>query len=129
MLLVFGAIIGTVLFGADEPAPSNPVRAPQWVIDIPASQILVVGELILRIDTTTGALYVLEGDLTISNAQNAWKRRVPGPEQPNSGTFLFQALTYGRLTVPLLCDAVTGQTWILKSPGTYEGTWELVEPE
>ncbi len=125
-LLVAGAafvllvVVASEVFGA----PQRAFRT----LDIPVAQVIPYQQGVGLLDTVTGEIFELRGDLKNASSQLSWFARVPGL----AGTSGFLQVQSPRRFVidrpdPIfLVDAVTGATWILRDRGNHNGTWEAV---
>jgi hypothetical protein len=93
----------------------------------PASQIISFDNTIGRLDTATGAVYRLRGNLDNPGAKLTWERRVPPVTASTSGLLEIQRATFNRPDAIFLVDIVTGKTWILRRRASSNSAWAPVE--
>ena len=110
-------VIATEVFAA----PQRAFRT----LDIPVAQVMSYQQGIGLLDSTTGAILELRGDLDNASSRLSWFPRVAGLTG-TSGFLQVQSPQFNRPDAVFLVDAVTGDTWILRDRGNHNGTWELV---
>lgn len=94
---------------------------------LPATQIISYEDSIGRLDTATGAIYRLRGDVNEPSVRNTWELRVPGVKGETSGWLEIQRATFNNPEAIFLVDVINGNTWILHSRGNKNGTWDPVD--
>ena len=127
-IVVLLALAATSMYGRAQPA----ARAGSIVVrtvELPDVQVMAVGDLVIRVDSRTGAVATLQGNPTNRAVPNSWKERVPGVTEPNSGLLQLRPLQYAGTELFMLVDLRDGTTWRLASLGNFIGAWELVEIE
>jgi len=96
----------------------------------PAAEIIAFDTTVGVLDTTTGAIYRLRGDLRNPSARNTWKMRVGPIKESHSGQLEIQKIALGQHPeLTFLVDQVTGRTWILRRRASTNGSWVLVARE
>jgi hypothetical protein len=93
---------------------------------VPASQIISFGDTIGRLDTETGAVYELKGNLSNPSTSVHWKRRVAPLDRPTSGVLEIQRATFNTPGATFLVDVVTGETWLLTQRASGNASWQHV---
>ncbi len=93
---------------------------------VPVSRVISYQDGVGLLNTTTGALFELRGDLDNEGAQLNWFPRVEGIEG-GSGYLQVQSPRFTRPDAVFLVDVVTGDTWILRDRGNHNGSWEPVK--
>jgi hypothetical protein len=126
--LVLAAFLSVMARAQTRPTGLEGQSAPSN-LELPAAQIVNVGNAVLRIETATGRVSTLEGNPQNLSVQNTWKERVPPLEQETSGRLQFRLAVYGDFVAVLLVDIDRGDTWILKHRGNYSGFWEPIRLE
>jgi hypothetical protein len=124
------ALAGVVLLialgaGRVREAAPSPAAAGRYVL--PATQIISFDDTIGRLDTATGAVYRLRGNLDNPSVRHTWALRVPPVDGPTSGLLEIQQATFNEPGATFLVDIVTGRTWILQRRAGENGTWDPVE--
>ncbi len=107
---------------------SEVFAAPQRAfrtLDIPVVQVMSYQQGVGLLDTTTGEIFELRGDLDNASSRLSWFPRVAGLAG-TSGFLKVQSPQFNRPDAVFLIDAVTGATWILRERGNMNGTWEKV---
>lgn len=115
-------LIAAVVFAgppADRTSPAFRAYA------VPVSQVISYRQGIGLLDTTTGTLFELRGDLDNPSSALSWFPRVEGIEG-GSGYLQVQSPRFIRPDAVFLVDVVTGDTWILRDRGNHNGSWEPV---
>ncbi len=127
-MLVAGAAFVLLVVVASEvfAAPQRAFRT----LDIPVVQVIPYQQGVGLLDTTTGEIFELRGDLYNASSRLSWFPRVAG-FAGTSGFLQVQSPPrhHGPIDRPdpvFLVDAVTGATWILRDRGNHNGTWEAV---
>ncbi|MHC5001719.1 MAG: hypothetical protein ACYTJ0_01210 [Planctomycetota bacterium] len=115
--------VAAVILGAGPDEQRELTVRPQYV---PASQVISFDDTVGLLDTTTGAIYRLEGSLANPSAQMSWRLRIPPPREASSGVLEIQRATFNHPEATFLVDIVRGTTWILRRRGPERGTWERV---
>ena len=93
---------------------------------VPASQIISFGDTIGRLDTETGAVYELRGNLRNASTPMHWKQRVAPLVEQTSGVLEIQRATFNDPGATFLVDVVTGETWLLTDRASGNGLWQHV---
>ena len=122
-MLVAGAAFVLLVVVASEvfAAPQRAFRT----LDIPVVQVIPYQQGVGLLDTTTGEIFELRGDLDNASSRLSWFPRVAGLAG-TSGFLKVQSPQFNRPDAVFLIDAVTGATWILRERGNNNGTWEKV---
>jgi hypothetical protein len=94
---------------------------------LPAARIISLDETVGLLETTSGAVYRLNGNLDNSSAALTWQLRVPPVSGPTSGLLEIQRPDFNRPDATFLVDIVSGRTWILRRRAAETGTWEPVD--
>jgi hypothetical protein len=94
---------------------------------LPATQIISFQTGIGRLDTRTGAVYELRGNVDNPSTKLHWKRRVAPITGETSGWLEIQRATFNEPGATFLVDVVTGRTWILNDRGNNSGSWDPVD--
>lgn len=119
------AVAGFILMvGITTEVFAGPQRAFR-TLDIPVAQVISYQEGVGLLNTTTGEIFELRGDLDNSSSRLSWFPRVAGLSG-TSGFLQVQSPRINRPNAIFLVDAVTGSTWILRDRGNHNGTWEAV---
>ncbi len=121
LLATTAGIVLLVVIASAVAAPQRAFRT----LDIPVAQVMSYQEGIGLLDTTTGEISELRGDLDNASTKLYWFPRVPGLAG-TSGFLQVQSPQFNRPDAVFLVDAVTGATWILRDRGNHNGTWEAV---
>ena len=103
---------------------SAPQRAFR-TLDIPVVQVMSYQQGVGLLDTTTGEIFELRGDLDNASSRLSWFPRVAGLAD-TSGFLKVQSPQFNNPDAVFLIDAVTGATWILRERGNNNGSWEKV---
>lgn len=114
-------VFATAAFSAPQERTSPAFRA----YAVPVSQVISFQEGIGLLDTTTGSLFELRGNLDNPSATLSWFPRVEGVEG-GSGYLQVQSPRFNSPDAVFLVDVVTGDTWILRDRGNKNGSWEPV---
>lgn len=88
-----------------------------------AVEIVAVEGETLRLDTRTGVMHGLDGDLSFDGTSGRWRVRVAPVPEATSGFLSLQSRLVGAQPVYLLVDEVTGETWLLRYRERDRGTW------
>ena len=88
-----------------------------------ASQIISFDETIGMLDTTSGAIYRLRGNLDNPGAKLTWEMRVSPVTEANSGMLELQRPTFNAPGTHFLVDQITGDTWVLRRRASENGAW------
>ena len=110
-------VIATEVFAA----PQRAFRT----LDIPVAQVMPYQQGVGLLNTVTGEIFELRGDLDNASSRLSWFPRVAGLDG-TSGFLQVQSPHFNRQNAGVLVDAVTGATWILRDRGNHNGTWEPV---
>jgi hypothetical protein len=94
---------------------------------VPASRIISFGDTIGRLDTQTGAVYELRGNLDNPSTPVRWKRRVAPLDRATSGVLEIQRATFNDPGATFLVDVVTGETWLLTQRASGNASWQHVK--
>ncbi|MHC4415619.1 MAG: hypothetical protein ACYS0G_10075 [Planctomycetota bacterium] len=94
---------------------------------VPAVQIISFDDTVGMLDTASGAVYRLRGDLDNPSVRNTWEIRVPAVGGETSGYLEIQRPNFGRPDATFLVDIVTGRTWILRRRASTNRSWDPVE--
>ena len=142
--IAVGAIAVVVAFGAGQITNVRPTATTQYVLP-PTSKIVLLPPFlgpasdadmpIGRLDTVTGAIYRLHGNLENPSVRNTWRQRVPPVEGETSGLLDIQTVSFQRnapvpfagKTRTFLVDNVTGRTWVLRPTASTNGLWKEVK--
>lgn len=92
-----------------------------------ATQVISWDETVGMLDTRTGAIYRLRGNLEKTSIRNNWEQRVPAVTGPHSGMLEIQRATFNHPEATFLVDVVEGHTWILKRTASTNRRWQRVE--
>lgn len=92
---------------------------------VPVSQVISYGEGVGLLDTRSGAIAELRGNLDNPSSKLSWFPRVEGVDG-TSGYLQIQSPQFNRPDASFLVDVVTGNTWILRDRGNNNGSWEEV---
>ncbi len=122
-LLVAGAAFVLLVLVASE-VFAGPQRAFR-TLDIPVAQVMSYQQGVGLLNTVTGEIFELRGDLDNASSRLSWFPRVAGLDG-TSGFLQVQSPQFNRPDAVFLVDAVTGATWILRDRGNNNGTWEKV---
>jgi hypothetical protein len=90
---------------------------------VPATQIISFQESVGMLDTRTGAIYHIEGNLDNPSVRMEWQLRVPPVTGATSGYLEIQRTTFNQRGDVFLADIVTGRTWILRRRASTNGEW------
>ena len=122
MLTVCVAFVVLVVVASEVfAAPQRAFRT----LDIPVAQVMSYQQGVGLLNTTTGEIFELRGDLDNASSRLSWFSRVEGVEG-TSGFLQVQSPQFNRPDAVFLVDAVTGATWILRDRGNHNGSWEVV---
>ena len=124
--LVVVALVGIVVLtiGAGRGTPAG---SPQSTVVVPAAtQIISFDDTVGRLDTVTGAVYRLRGNLENPSVRHTWQLRVQPVKGPTSGLLEIQRATFNKPSAIFLVDKVTGRTWILRQRASDTGSWDPV---
>ncbi len=113
-----------ILVGITTEVFAGPQRAFR-TLDMPVAQVMSYQEGVGLLNTTTGEIFELRGDLDNASSQLSWFPRVAGLDG-TSGFLQVQSPQFNRPDAVFLVDAVTGATWILRDRGNHNGSWEAV---
>ena len=94
---------------------------------VPAAQIIGFDDTVGLLNTATGAIYRIRGDLNNSSVKNNWEMRVQPVDEQTSGLLELQRTAFGSAGATFLVDIVTGKTWILRDRASSNRSWEPVE--
>ena len=111
------AVIASEVFAA----PQRAFRT----LDMPVAQVMSYQEGVGLLNTMTGEIFELRGDLDNASSRLSWFPRVSGLAG-TSGFLQVQSPQFNRPDAVFLVDAVTGATWILRDRGNHNGSWEVV---
>ena len=106
---------------------ANHYRADARTYVIPSTQIISFNDTVGRLDTATGAVYQLRGDVNAPSSAKTWELRVPAVSGDTSGVLEIQRATFNNPEATFLVDVVTGRTWLLNRRGNNNGTWDEVK--
>ena len=121
-------LTATLIFAGVTLIATSAFAAPQRAfrtLDIPVAQVMSCQEGVGLLNTTTGDIFELRGDLDNASSRLSWFSRVEGVEG-TSGFLQVQSPQFNRPDAVFLVDAVTGATWILRDRGNHNGSWEVV---
>jgi hypothetical protein len=119
--------IGAIVLVALAAGRSSPPRSqPVTMLAPPVVQIISFDDTIGMLDTTSGAVYRLRGDLSNASVTHTWQLRVPAVAGPTSGYLEIQRATFNQPEATFLVDKVTGRTWILRRRASENGSWDPV---
>jgi hypothetical protein len=128
-LVLAGVAAAAVAVGVGAGRSERPVlfqtQARGYIL--PATQIISYEDSVGRLDTATGAIYGLRGDLDNASSRSTWELRVPGVKGENSGWLELQRDVMNNPKATFLVDVINGNTWILHLRGNKNGTWDPVE--
>ena len=94
---------------------------------VPAVQIISFDDTVGMLDTATGAIYRLRGNLDNPSVRNTWELRVGPVKAATSGLLEIQRPTFNKPDAIFLVDIITGKTWILQRRASTNRTWDPVE--
>jgi hypothetical protein len=121
-----GLAAGTAFLGAGRNEQVTILQTGARNYIVPAAQIISFNDTVGRLDTTTGAVHQLSGDLRNPSVRNEWELRVPAVSGETSGFLEIQRATFNDPEAIFLVDIVTGKTWLLRRRGNDNGTWDPV---
>ena len=93
---------------------------------VPAAQIIDFDNTAGMLDTATGAIYRLRGNLDNPSAKTSWLMRVPPVNETTSGLLEIQRPVFNPNAI-FLVDIVTGKTWLLRNRASTNRQWMPVE--
>jgi len=125
-IFALAATAGAVILGAGRNEQVTILQAGARNYIIPAAQIISFNDTVGRLDTATGAVHQLSGDLRNPSVRNEWELRVPAVSGETSGFLEIQRATFNNPEAIFLVDIVTGKTWLLRRRGNEGGTWDAV---
>jgi hypothetical protein len=128
-ILLVGGVVGAAValgLGANQGRPVGYQIEGRGFI-LPAAQIISFIDTIGRVDTVTGAVYQLRGDVTTPSSAETWELRVPAVKGSTSGLLEIQRATFNQRDATFLVDVVTGRTWLLNRRGNNNGSWDEVK--
>lgn len=122
---IVGFVAAVALFTAAGAvlAGSRPAFVPAAYF--PAAQIFAFNEGIGKLDTRTGEIFELRGNLDNASTQVSWFSRVR-PVVRSSGTLQVQRADFNRPDAIVLVDLQTGDTWLLRARGNNNASWESI---
>lgn len=126
-LSALAGIVLLIALGAGRVREAAPLSAERARYLLPATQIISFDDTVGRLDTATGAVYRLRGNLDNPSVRHTWEQRVPPVKEPTSGLLEIQRATFNEPGATFLVDIVTGRTWILQRRASDNGTWDAVE--
>lgn len=94
---------------------------------VPAAQIISFDDTVGMLDTATGAIYKIRGNLDNASVKNTWQMRVRPVDGATSGLLEIQRPVFDKPDAIFLVDIVTGKTWILRKRASSNRSWEPVE--
>jgi len=96
---------------------------------LPASQIISFDDTVGLLDTTTGAVYRLVGNLDNPSTRPHWELRVGPVSDETSGYLEIQRPTFSHdhPEAAFLVDVMTGQTWLLTRRASSNGRWDRLD--
>ena len=106
---------------------ANQYRADARTYVIPSTQIISFNDTVGRLDTGTGAVYQLRGNVNAPSSAKTWELRVPAVTGDTSGVLEIQRATFNNPEATFLVDVVTGRTWILNRRSNDNGSWDEVK--
>lgn len=126
--LIAAALLAALLIGLGA-GRTRPLASltDDAAVFLPATQIISFQTGIGRLDTRTGAVYELRGNLDNPSTKLYWKRRVAPVTGETSGWLEIQRATFNEPGATFLVDVVTGRTWILEDRGNRNGAWDPVD--
>lgn len=107
---------------------SNAMQATRTV-DIPAAKVISFGDGIGRLNTVTGAIHQLSGNLSNASARVTWQQRVPPVAGTTSGYLDIQQTNFNSPGEMFLVDTITGDTWIFRWRASGHGSWDAIRVE
>lgn len=135
ILRATGAVAAVALLvaalGAATGARTVMYRTASGEVILPAVQIISFNDGVGRLDTTSGAVHILSGDLDNPSVRNEWVLRVPAVKESHSGLLDIQQPTFNNPDATFLVDVATGKTWLLRRTHEHKrdsaGYWQPVE--
>jgi hypothetical protein len=122
VIALAGIVVLTIGAGRGAPAGS-----PQSAVLVPAAtQIISFDDTVGRLDTVTGAVYRLRGNLENPSVRHTWQLRVQPVTGRTSGLLEIQRATFNKPSAIFLVDKVTGRTWILRQRASETRSWDPV---
>lgn len=117
-IVMFVIVVGVALaIGANVPQ-----LGIQFVVQAEsATQITVIDGSLMRLNTTTGAMYRFRGSLDNASVKNTWFLRV----NPVTSSGMLEIQYVANTT--FLVDVQTGMTWILRQRGNHNATWDAIK--
>ncbi|MHC4427744.1 MAG: hypothetical protein ACYS0D_03970 [Planctomycetota bacterium] len=94
---------------------------------VPAAQIVSFDDTVGLLNTATGAIYKLRGNLDNASVTNTWQMRVGPVDGTTSGYLEIQRPVFDHPNAIFLVDIVTGKTWILRDRASSNRSWEPVK--
>ena len=94
---------------------------------LPAVQVISWDRTVGMLDTRTGAVYRLLGNVDKTRVKNTWKQRVAPVTGSHSGMLEIQRSTFNEIRTTFLVDVVEGHTWILKRTASTNRRWQRVD--
>ena len=128
-VVLIGVITAAALFtmGAGNRSGQLVGDVPDRAFILPASEIISFGTTIGLLDTVTGAIYQLSGNLSNPGITQTWELKVPAVKGPTSGFLELQRTTFNSPEALFLVDRVTGKTWLFRWRSSGNGAWDPVE--
>lgn len=96
------------------------------VHDLPAVKVFAIDESVVKLDTRTGAVYLLRGSGGTTGSGDQWAQRVDAVEGTTSGMLDVQQVATNTTASTFLVDCDGERTWILKWRGNANGEWQEV---
>ncbi|NNF42423.1 MAG: hypothetical protein HKN62_05135 [Phycisphaerales bacterium] len=124
-LLAGGLVAMLAAFGAGKGTRAYRIDNAAYIL--PAAQIISYDDTVARLDTATGAVHRLRGNLDNSSVQNSWELRVGPVTGATSGLLEIQKVTFHETDETFLVDIVTGRTWVLRRRASTNGTWDEIK--
>ncbi len=126
-LLCVIAVAALFTMGAGDRAGQLVGGAADQRLVLPAAQIISFGTSIGLLDTVTGAVYQLSGNLSNPGITQTWELKVPPVKGSTSGYLELQRATFNNPEALFLVDRITGRTWLFRWRSSGNGAWDPVE--
>ncbi len=134
VIVAVGATAIVIAMGAARGKQLTATGADVRGFIVPAAQIISFDDTVGMLDTATGAIYRLHGNLhnpttVLDNpgVRLTWELRVGPVKGETSGLLEIQRPTFNKPDAIFLVDIVLGKTWILQRRASSNGTWDPVE--